>query len=149
MKKTLMMCVAALLGICSVSAKNSTTLPIEGEVVRADNPMIQYVGRVSFAKPEVARFNFPGTTILARFQGTSLKMMCRPKTGYFMAQVDDCEPFKVGFNAERDSVVTVAAALSKGEHQVKLMYVIEGLFREPEFRGFVLDKGCQLVASPA
>lgn len=149
MKKTLMMCVAALLGICSVSAKTSTTLPIEGEVVRADNPMIQYVGRVSFAKPEVARFNFPGTTILARFQGTSLKMICRPKTGYFMAQVDDCEPFKVGFNAERDSVVTVAAALSKGEHQVKLMYVIEGLFREPEFRGFVLDKGCQLVASPA
>ena len=27
-----------------------------------------------------------------------------PKTGYFMAQIDGCEPFKVGFNAERDSV---------------------------------------------
>lgn len=66
-----------------------------------------------------------------------------------MAQVDGCEPFKVGFNAERDSVVTVAAALPKGEHQVKLMYVIEGLFRTPEFRGFVLDKGSQLVTPPA
>ena len=149
MKKTLMMCAAALLSLGSMTAKNSTTLPIQGEVVKANNPMIQYIGRVSFAQPEVASFNFPGTTIQARFQGSSLKMICRPMTGYFMAQVDGCEPFKVGFNAERDSVVTVAAALPKGEHQVKLMYVIEGLFRTPEFRGFVLDKGSQLVTPPA
>lgn len=149
MKKTLMMCAAALLSLGSMTAKDSTTLPIQGEVVKANNPMIQYIGRVSFAQPEVASFNFPGTTIQARFQGSSLKMICRPMTGYFMAQVDGCEPFKVGFNAERDSVVTVAAALPKGEHQVKLMYVIEGLFRTPEFRGFVLDKGCQLVTPPA
>ena len=129
--------------------KKSTTLPIAGEVVKADNPLIQYVGRVSMAKPGIASFNYPGTTIQARFQGTSLKMICRPMTGYFMAQVDGCEPFKVGFNAERDSVVTVAAALPKGEHDVKMMYVIEGLFRTPEFHGFVLDKGCRLVEAPA
>ena len=149
MKKTLMMCAAALLSLGTMTAKNSTTLPIQGEVVKASDPMIQYIGRVSFAQPEVASFNYPGTTIQARFQGSSLKMICRPKTGYFMVQVDGCEPFKVGFNAERDSVVTVAAALSKGEHQVKLMYVTEGLFRNPEFRGFVLDKGCHLVNPPA
>ena len=76
-------------------------------------------------------------------------MMCRPMTGYFMAQVDGSEPFKVGFNAERDSVVTLATALPKGVHHVKVMYVIEGLFRNPEFRGFVLDKGCKLVEAPA
>ena len=132
------------------NAKPSTTLPIEGNVVKASNPMIQYVGRVSFAKnPDVATFNFPGTTIHAAFEGTSLKMICRPMTGYFMAQVDGCEPFKVGFNAERDSVVTVAAALPKGIHHVKMMYVIEGLFRNPEFKGFVLDKGSKLVEAPA
>ena len=66
-----------------------------------------------------------------------------------MAQVDDCEPFKVGCNAERDAVVTLAAALPKGVHHVKVMYVIEGLFRNPEFRGFVLDKGSKLVETPA
>ena len=128
--------------------KASTTLPISGNIVKANDSHIQYMGRVSFSPEGNASFNFPGTTFFARFQGTSLKVICRPKTGYFMAQVDDCEPFKVGFNAERDSVVTIAAALPKGEHQVKLMYVIEGLFRTPEFRGFVLDKGCSLVASP-
>lgn len=68
MKKTLMMCAAALLSLGSMTAKNSTTLPIQGEVVKANNPMIQYIGRVSFAQPEVASFNFPGTTIQTRFQ---------------------------------------------------------------------------------
>lgn len=40
-----------------------------GEVVKASHPMIQYVGRVSFAKnPDVASFNYPGTTIEASFK---------------------------------------------------------------------------------
>lgn len=156
MKRYLMIAAFSLafsaIGVSSLSAsqeKQSTTLPISGTVVKASHPLIQYTGRVSFAHKDVASFNYPGTTINARFQGSFLKMICRPMTGYFMAQVDGAEPFKVGFNAERDSVVTLATALPKGEHQVKLMYVIEGLFRTPEFHGFVLDKGCSLVeASP-
>lgn len=156
MKRYLMIAAFSLafsaIGVSSLSAsqeKQSTTLPISGTVVKASHPLIQYTGRVSFAHKDVASFNYPGTTINARFQGSSLKMVCRPMTGYFMAQVDEAELFKVGFNAERDSVVTLATALPKGEHQVKLMYVIEGLFRTPEFHGFVLDKGCSLVeASP-
>lgn len=148
MKKRLIILAAlglACLTTISAAEKPSTTLPIEGTVIRASHPMIQYVGRVSMAKPDVACFNFPGTTIHARFTGTSLKMWCRPMTGYFMAQVDGAEPFKVGFNAEKDSVVNIATALPKGEHHVKLMYVIEGLFRHPEFKGFVLDEGASLL----
>ena len=152
MKKMNLLLMATMLSVAAFAGngKTSTTLPVEGEVVKPSHPMIQYMGRVSFGKnPDVASFNFPGTTIEANFQGSSLKMMCRPMTGYFMAQVDGSEPFKVGFNAERDSVVTLATALPKGVHHVKVMYVIEGLFRNPEFRGFVLDKGCKLVEAPA
>lgn len=151
MNKNILVALLSLIFVSVMNAKESTTLPIEGTVIKASNPLIQYVGRVSFAKSmgDVASFNFPGTTIMAKFQGTSLKMICRPKTGYFMAQVDGSTPFKVGFNAERDSVVMIATALPKGEHFVKLMYVIEGLFRTPEFHGFVLDKGCSLVEAPA
>ena len=140
------LCLMAVSVHAETKSKKSTTLPIVGEVVKANNPMIQYMGRVTFAgNPEHARFNFPGTTIFARFTGTSLKMVCRPMTGYFMAQVDGCEPFKVGFNAERDSVVNIAAALQPGQHDVKLMYVMEGLFRQPEFHALVLDKGATIV----
>lgn len=138
-----------LFGAIAAASYASHTLPVEGSVVSATDPAIQYMGRVSFAKEGVARFNFPGTAIMARFEGTSLRMMCRPHTGFFMAQIDGCAPFKVAFEAACDSVVNLATALPKGEHQVRLMYAIEGLYREPEFRGFVLDSGCRLVESPA
>ena len=138
---------AIMLALFMMKVQASTTLPIAGNVVKASHPLIQYIGRVSLS--DIARFNYPGTTIQACFEGTSLKMICRPMTGYFMAQIDGCEPYKVGFNAERDSVVTLATALPEGVHRVKLMYVIEGLFRNPEFHGFVLDKGSQLVPPAA
>lgn len=142
---------AAVLNASSVEnsqVKKSTTLPIDGEWIKADDPLIQYVGRVSFLKSNVASFNYPGTTLEAMFQGSSLKMFCKPMTGYFMVQVDHGNPFKVGFNSERDSLVSLATALPLGMHHVKVMYVIEGLFRTPEFHGFVLDKGCHLVQAP-
>ena len=58
-------------------------------------------------------------------------------------------PFKVGFNTDNDSIVSLATALPYGNHQVKLMYIIEGYERRPEFRGFILDKGCTLTDAPA
>jgi len=123
----------------------STTLPVDGNVIKADNENIQYVGRVRMLPDGVASFNFPGTVIRARFNGTSLKMICRPKTGYFMAQIDDAKPFKVAFNSERDSVVTLATAMASKPHSVKIMYIIEGLFRKPEFKGFVLDDDARIL----
>ena len=53
----------------------STTLPIQGKVIPADNPNIQYVGRICFDNPKQPRFTFPGVQINARFTGTSLKML--------------------------------------------------------------------------
>lgn len=64
MKRITLIAMMALMGVGSLTAKNSTTLPIAGEVVKATDPLIQYVGRVSFAKDDVASFNFPGTSIL-------------------------------------------------------------------------------------
>lgn len=84
MKKMNLLLMATMLSAAAFAGngKTSTTLPVEGEVVKASHPMIQYMGRVSFGKnPDVASFNFPGTTIEANFQGSSLKMMCRPMTG--------------------------------------------------------------------
>ena len=127
----------------------STTLPIQGKVIPADNPNIQYVGRICFDNPKQPRFTFPGVQINARFTGTSLKMLCKPQSGYFMVRIDEAEPFKVAFRGERDSVVTLATALTKGEHLVRVMYIIEGYELKPDFRGFVLDKDGELLDAPA
>lgn len=133
----------------SIGMQASTTLPLRGTVINPRDKNIQYIGRICFDNPERPRFTFPGTQINVRFTGTSLKLWAKPKSGYFMAQVDEAEAFKVALTGERDSVVTVATALPQGEHTLRLMYVVEGYELKPDFRGFILDKGAALLPPPA
>ena len=146
MKKLLSTIVLALSAISTFAI---VTVPIKGTIISPADPNIQYAGRISFTNPERPAWNFPGIQIMAVFEGTSLKMMAKPQSGYFMAQIDQAEPFKVAFRGECDSVVTLATALPEGRHLVRLMYVIEGYELYPEFWGFVLDKGRQLVEAPS
>ena len=126
----------------------STTLPLQGTVITPSDPDIQYIGRICFQNPERPRFTFPGTQINIRFTGTSLRLWAKPKSGYFMAQIDQAEPYKVALTGERDSVVTLATALPQGEHSLHLMYIIEGYDLKPDFRGFILDRGARLLPPP-
>ena len=146
MRKKTKTILLALMAILSVHAGN--TLPIEGEWVKASDPNIQYMGRISFANPDSPAWTWPGAQILASFEGTSLKMVCKPGSGYFMASIDQATPFKVSLSSPSDSVVNLATALPYGIHRVQVMYIVEGYEYRPQFRGFVLDKGCHLVPSP-
>ena len=143
------MLLTALLTMIGLGAFATETVPIKGSIISPTDQFIQYTGRISFANPERPAWNFPGIQIVASFEGTSLRMMAKPRSGYFMAKIDQAEPFKVAFRGERDSVVTLATALPNGVHTVKLMYAIEGYEFYPEFWGFVLDKGKNLVETPA
>ena len=135
--------------LMSIGMQASTTLPLTGKVICPTDKHIQYVGRICFDNPQRPRFTFPGVQINAGFTGTSLKMIAKPKSGYFMAQIDEAAPFKVSFMGERDSVVTLATALPKGEHTVRLMYIIEGYELKPDFRGFILDNDGTMLDAPA
>ena len=139
---------AFLMFLTTLGVNAIITVPLKGTVIKPSNPDIVYTGRISFTNPDRPAWNFPGIQIIAAFEGTSLRMIAKPKSGYFMAQIDQAEPFKVAFRGERDSVVTLATALPEGRHLVRLMYVIEGYEFYPEFWGFVLDKGRQLVDAP-
>ena len=139
---------AFLMVLIALGAKAITTIPLKGTIISPTDQHIQYTGRVSFTNPERPTWNYPGVQIIAAFEGTSLRMMAKPQSGYFMAQIDQAEPFKVAFRGERDSVVTLATALPDGRHLVRLMYIIEGYEFFPEFWGFVLDKGRQLIDAP-
>ena len=134
--------------LTAIGIMASTSLPVKGTIVRPTDQNIQYVGRICFQQPERPRFSLPGTQINACFTGSSLRLWAKPKSGYFMAQVDGAEPFKVALMGERDSIVTIATALPKGIHSVRLMYIIEGYELKPEFRGFILDEGCRLTTPP-
>ena len=147
MKKLLILALLAISCQCGFAANK--TFPLKGTIVSPADKHIRYTGRISFANPERPAWNYPGVQIIAAFEGTSLRMMAKPKSGYFMAQIDQAEPFKVAFRGERDSVVTLATALPDTRHIVRLMYIIEGYEFFPEFWGFVLDKGRSLIEPPA
>ncbi len=138
-----------MLVLLTTSMQASKTLPLQGTVILPTDTNIQYVGRICFDNPDRPRFTFPGTQINCRFTGRSIKLWAKPKSGYFMAELDDAEPFKVALTGERDSVVTIGSALPQGEHTLRLMYIIEGYDLKPDFRGFVLDKGATLLSPPA
>ena len=118
-------------------------------VVKPSDNNIQYIGRVSFKNPESPAWNYTGTTIRVNFSGTSLKMICKPESGYFMAKIDKSEAFKVAFTGKNDSIATLAVALPKGKHSAEIMYCIEGHDNNPEFRGFILDKDAQTLEPTA
>lgn len=145
MKRILLLTLTTLL---TLSIEASTTLALKGAVIKPTDKNIQYVGRICFDNPERPRFTFPGTQINVCFTGSSIRLWAKPKSGYFMAQVDAAEPFKVALMGERDSVVTLATALPQGRHTLHLMYVIEGYELKPDFRGFILDEGASLLAPP-
>lgn len=137
-----------LLALMSGISAKAQRIQLEGTVVKPSDEHIQYIGRFSFKNPDSPAFTYPGVQINARFEGTSLKMLAKPMSGYFMAQIDNGKPFKVGFNAPKDSVVSLATSLRDEAHEVRLMYVIEGYQRMPEFRGFILDEGRKLLEPP-
>ena len=135
--------------VCLLNSVMAQTLAPEGTWIAPSDENIQYIGRISFQNPDAPAFTYPGVQINARFEGTSLRMKAKPMSGYFMVQIDGCTPYKVSFNAPKDSIVTLATALRNESHEVRIMYAIEGYQRLPEFRGFGLDEGRKLLLPPA
>lgn len=126
----------------------AVTFPAAASVfIPASHPHIAYIGRVSFAHPEAPCFTYPGVQIRAIFEGTSLGVAMKPNSGYFMVEIDRLPPFKIAFG-ENDSLRTVRTGLPDGRHEVRLTLVYEGYLRRPAFRGFLLDEGKTLPATP-
>ena len=107
------------------------------------DPNIQYIGRIDFSDSLHPVFTYPGVQIRTGFTGTSLSMMCKQQSGYFMVEIDDGEAKKVSFLD--NTVVDLASNLEDGTHQAVITYVTEGYERLPEFHGFFVDKGKTLA----
>lgn len=117
------------------------------EYISSDNARIVYMGRISREIPNIVRFTYPGVSIFANFEGTSLQMKMKPGSGSFMVEIDDELPFRILYSAN-DSILTLAEGLSEGVHYVRIMYIVEGYALKPAFQGFYLDKGCGLAEAP-
>lgn len=103
----------------------------------SDNPDLVYVGRVSHKTPGCARFTFPGVQIHAQFRGSSVDMVMKPGSGYYMIELDDRTPFKVQ-SVKGDSIVKIASGLDNSIHRLTITACNEGHSFNPEFHGLLL-----------
>ena len=134
----------------STPAPTATRMPpaASGErvIVTADDPRIQYTGRIDFSDPKRPRFDWPAVTIEANFTGTSLGLLLQ----------DGQNSYNVYINGEHSLLNTrlgqesylVAEGLPEGAHSLRMVKRTETFYGTPTFLGLTLDPGKDLAAPP-
>ena len=135
MKRNMLFCLL----MASTLAVKAQTKPSLGTFIIPTDKNIQYIGRIEDSHPERPTFTYPGVQIRCGFTGTSLSMVAKPQSGYFMVEIDGGTAQKVAFL--NNNTVPLASGLNKGQHQVVVTYITEGYERLPEFQGFIVDEG--------
>ena len=133
---TILMATSMLIG-CQTAKENR---------IKADNPDINYMGRIHWNEDGEGEFTYPGTTAILRFEGTGIGMEASPGSGKFIVEIDGEPSFPVNFTPS-DSLITLAKNLSDTIHDVRITYALEGYELKPRFRGFIID-GKLLPAAP-
>ncbi len=141
-KATLVITLAFTLSaaLFSCSSKPSRT------IVQANDPEINYMGRIYWDEDGSGNFSYPGTSAILRFKGTGIGMETSPGSGKFVVEIDNEKPATVTFTPT-DTIQMLAENLKDTIHNVKITYAIEGFEFNPSFRSFIID-GKLLTPAP-
>lgn len=121
-------------------------MPFEGLRIEADNPRIQYTGRIDFSNPQEPAFSYPGTRIRARFSGSSIAVSLNDTTGndYFAISIDGMD-YPVLKTESHTETFYIADKLEGESHIIELVKRTESLCGVASFTGFTLEKGASLL----
>lgn len=111
---------------------------VERRFVKADGESMSWVGRVDLKKG-YADFTFPGVQMHTDFTGSSLQLLTKANSGYFVVEIDNRPAFKVHSTAA-DSLLTLATNLGKRRHKAVVTLVSEGYEMLPRIYGVYVDK---------
>jgi len=112
---------------------------------------VRFSGRIGMSDKGLPVMYWPGTSVEAVFEGTSLAVVLNDETGqpYYNVVIDgnDDEPVVLDPEPGRHTY-TVASNLTAGTHSVQLFRRTEGEDGPTEFCGFILDETASLKAPP-
>ncbi len=130
------------------------TIKAAGTYIKADDPLIQYIGRIDYSNPKQPSYSFPGISIKAKFNGTTITAVIKDfgsggasTTNYYNVLIDDIVTFKLQVNSS-DTLYTLATGLSMGDHTVELIKRTESSVGKSSFLGFVIP-GLSLISLPS
>jgi lysophospholipase L1-like esterase len=139
-----------LTGIHSAFAgNNSASL----KLFKANDPRIQYYGRIDFSDPTKPRFWAAGVYIKAKFKGTSCQVLVNDEVkdgnihNYIEIVVDDQSPIRVQTTG-KTNVIQVAENLPDAEHAVTICKDTESGIGYLEFAGVKCDELLALPPKP-
>lgn len=127
--------------LVSVNAYASVT-------ITADNPNIQYAGRIDFSNTLSPILSWSGSSVIANFQGTSIQAIINDMgDNYFYSIIDDGTPNKFDCSWGQQTY-TIATGLSDTTHKIELYKRTEGINGHTAFLGFIIDDGKTLTTPP-
>jgi len=121
----------------------------------ASDMNIRITGRVDKTDPDNVTFAFPGVSIKAKFEGTSIDAILTEygsgsvtTTNYFNVIIDGGTPTVLKLS-QSIKVYNLATGLSDGVHTVELFKRTESNVGIVVFKGFILDSGKKLLLPDA
>lgn len=124
-------------------------------IIAASDTNIRISGRVDKSDPNSVTFAFPGVSIKAKFEGTSIDAILTEygsgtatTTNYFNVIIDGGAPTILKLLSSQ-MVYNLATGLSDGVHTVELFKRTESNVGTVVFKGFILDSGKKLVLPDA
>lgn len=121
-----------------------------GNFFAADNPNIQYTGRIEFSNPKLPRFWAPGVYITAKFKGPDCAFIINDEVlwdnshNYIEVVVDNQKPVRLKLKSKTDTI-QAATGLPRGEHTITICKNTESGIGYLEFAGFL----CRQLVEPA
>jgi hypothetical protein len=113
--------------------------------IDADDPNIEYIGRVDFSNPKSVKFDWSGVQIRTRFEGTSCSIKLKDGNNDYNVFIDG-KLHKI-FQTTADTIYVIANGLTDKVHSLLITKRTEALFGIAAFEGFILDGGKDLVES--
>ena len=113
-----------------------------------DTGSVRIVGRADWSDPAGPRFCWSGTTILARFTGSSVAVRLRDRGNFFEVTLDGKRRPVLAATGERETY-PLASGLAAGPHELALHRRTEASVGETQFLGLVLDPDGALLPPPA
>ncbi len=125
-----------------------------GDAGQVGTPAVQLIGRFDTSDPAGPRFAWPGTRIIANFDGTAASVKLTQTPGfeaafptYFDVVVDGV--LGTPFTVSGTQTVVLASGKPAGPHTVEIMKRTEANFGTVRFEGFTFSGGAGLLAPPA
>lgn len=119
--------------------------------ITADHNHFLYTGRIDFSNAKSPSLSWPGTSIKANFNGSSLAIVLDDQSGknYFNVIIDgnDSSPFVLQAK-QGEHRYLISSSLPAGAHSLEIYKRTEGEEGTSQFKGLVLDDNAKLLEPP-